>query len=82
MPSILSHCSKWIGRFPWFGPDPCQNLQLGRDHCSWVTRAAGLNDILATSTSPSSVRRRYLQHVKTKTVFNDNSQPNTTVDSP
>ena len=33
MPSILSHCSKWIGR------DPCQNLQLGRDHSSWATRA-------------------------------------------
>lgn len=49
MPSILSHCSKWIGRFPWFGPDPCQNLQLGRDHRS----SAGLNDILATSTSPA-----------------------------
>lgn len=53
MPSILSHCSKWIGRFPRVGPDPCQNLQLGRDHRSWVTRADGLNDILATSPPPA-----------------------------
>lgn len=61
MPSILSHCSKWIGRFPRFGPDPCQNLQLGRDlqylrvlgtQVAGRHEPLGLNDILATSTSP------------------------------